>query len=164
VPLHDDRLWFEFLILEGAQAGLSWSTVLAKRENYRRVFRNFDVKKVAKFDSGKMERLMQDAGIIRAMRAGSSMAAMSLTCPPQCGQCSTSISNTRFNNCAHRMCPFVRPADRWAQSPASCAGSASGGGTGTTAFRSSVAPQLRIRCQHPMEADQMQSWSWHQCG
>jgi DNA-3-methyladenine glycosylase I len=65
VPLHDDRLWFEFLILEGAQAGLSWSTVLAKRENYRRVFHNFDVKKVAKFDAAKVEELMQDAGIIR---------------------------------------------------------------------------------------------------
>ena len=65
VPLHDDRLWFEFLILEGAQAGLSWTTVLAKRENYRRVFHNFDVKKVAKFDAAKVDELMQDAGIIR---------------------------------------------------------------------------------------------------
>jgi DNA-3-methyladenine glycosylase I len=65
VPLHDDRSWFEFLTLEGAQAGLSWSTVLAKRENYRRVFHNFDVKKVAKFDAAKVEELMQDAGIIR---------------------------------------------------------------------------------------------------
>ena len=65
VPLHDDRLWFEFLILEGAQAGLSWTTVLAKRENYRRVFHNFDVKKVAKFDAARVDELMQDAGIIR---------------------------------------------------------------------------------------------------
>jgi DNA-3-methyladenine glycosylase I len=65
VPLHDDRLWFEFLILEGAQAGLSWATVLAKRENYRRVFHNFDVKKVAKFDAAKVDEIMQDAGIIR---------------------------------------------------------------------------------------------------
>jgi DNA-3-methyladenine glycosylase I len=65
VPLHDDRLWFEFLILEGAQAGLSWTTVLAKRENYRRVFHHFDVKKVAKFDTAKVEELMLNAGIIR---------------------------------------------------------------------------------------------------
>ena len=65
VPLHDDRLLFEFLILEGAQAGLSWSTVLAKRENYRKAFAHFDVAKVAGFDDNKIESLMQDAGIIR---------------------------------------------------------------------------------------------------
>lgn len=65
VPLHDDRLLFEFLILEGAQAGLSWSTVLAKRENYRQAFAHFDVAKVARFDDKKIELLMQDAGIIR---------------------------------------------------------------------------------------------------
>lgn len=112
VPRHDDRLWFEFVILEGAQTGLSCSTVLAKRENYQHVFHNFDVKKVAKFDAGTMKTLMQDAGIIRAMAAGSSIAAMSLSCPPQCRQCATLISNTRFNNCAHRMRPSVRQADR----------------------------------------------------
>ena len=65
VPLHDDRLLFEFLILEGAQAGLSWSTVLAKRENYRQAFAHFDIAKVARFDDKKIESLMQDAGIIR---------------------------------------------------------------------------------------------------
>ena len=65
VPLHDDRLLFEFLILEGAQAGLSWSTVLAKRNNYRKAFANFDVAKIARFDDKKIESLMQDAGIIR---------------------------------------------------------------------------------------------------
>ncbi len=65
VPLHDDRLLFEFLILEGAQAGLSWATILAKRENYRRAFLNFDVGKVAKFDAAKVEALMLDAGIVR---------------------------------------------------------------------------------------------------
>ena len=65
VPLHDDRLLFEFLILEGAQAGLSWSTVLAKRENYRKAFAHFDVAKVAGFDDNKIESLMQDSGIIR---------------------------------------------------------------------------------------------------
>jgi DNA-3-methyladenine glycosylase I len=65
VPVHDDRTLFEFLILEGAQAGLSWSTILAKRENYRKAFANFDVKKVAKFDEKKIAALLQDEGIVR---------------------------------------------------------------------------------------------------
>lgn len=65
VPQHDDRVLFEFLILEGAQAGLSWDTILAKRENYRRVFDNFDPKKVAKYDDAKCAELLADAGIIR---------------------------------------------------------------------------------------------------
>ncbi len=65
VPLHDDKLLFEFLILEGAQAGLSWLTVLKKRENYRKAFDNFDVKKVAKYNEKKIEKLLQNAGIIR---------------------------------------------------------------------------------------------------
>lgn len=65
VPLHDDRLLFEFLILEGAQAGLSWSTILHKRQNYRKAFARFDAKKVAKFTKKDVARLMQDAGIVR---------------------------------------------------------------------------------------------------
>jgi DNA-3-methyladenine glycosylase I len=65
VPVHDDRTLFEFLILEGAQAGLSWETILRKRENYRRAFDNFDPKKVAKYDEGKITRLLSDEGIIR---------------------------------------------------------------------------------------------------
>lgn len=65
VPVHDDRTHFEFLILEGAQAGLSWSTILKRREGYRKAFANFDVKKVSKFDQKKIEELMQDVGIIR---------------------------------------------------------------------------------------------------
>jgi DNA-3-methyladenine glycosylase I len=65
VPVHDDRTLFEFLILEGAQAGLSWSTILAKRDNYRKAFANFDVKKVAKFDEKKVAALLQDEGIVR---------------------------------------------------------------------------------------------------
>ena len=65
VPLHDDRLLFEFLILEGAQAGLSWSTVLAKRDNYRVAFDNFDPKIVANYDQQKIETLLQNPGIIR---------------------------------------------------------------------------------------------------
>jgi DNA-3-methyladenine glycosylase I len=65
VPLHDDRALFELLTLEGAQAGLSWSTILAKRENYRKAFDHFDVAKIAKYDARKVASLLQDAGIVR---------------------------------------------------------------------------------------------------
>lgn len=65
VPVHDDRLLFEFLILEGAQAGLSWSTILKKRENYRRAFAGFDPQKVARFTSLQKRKLMQNEGIVR---------------------------------------------------------------------------------------------------
>ena len=65
VPVKDDRTLFEFLILEGAQAGLSWDTVLAKREHYRKVFDGFDPAKVARYDARKKAKLMLDAGIIR---------------------------------------------------------------------------------------------------
>ncbi len=65
VPLHDDQGLFEFLILEGAQAGLSWETILRKRENYRKAFDRFNPKKVAKYDDAKIADLMNDAGIIR---------------------------------------------------------------------------------------------------
>lgn len=64
-PVRDDRLLFEFLILEGAQAGLSWITVLRKREAYRKAFAGFDPRKVARFDEAKLARLMQDEGIVR---------------------------------------------------------------------------------------------------
>jgi DNA-3-methyladenine glycosylase I len=64
-PVHDDRALFEFLILEGAQAGLSWSTILRKREGYRRAFAGFDAKKVAKLGARDVTRLMGDAGIVR---------------------------------------------------------------------------------------------------
>ena len=64
-PVYDDKTLFEFLILEGAQAGLSWITILRRRENYRKAFADFDVKKVAIFDEQDVERLMQDVGIIR---------------------------------------------------------------------------------------------------
>ncbi|HEX5539297.1 MAG TPA: DNA-3-methyladenine glycosylase I [Methylophilaceae bacterium] len=60
VPLHDDRALFEFLVLEGAQAGLSWNTVLRKREHYRRVFDNFDPAKVAQYDASKTAALLTD--------------------------------------------------------------------------------------------------------
>lgn len=65
VPVHDDRVLFEFLTLEGAQAGLSWLTILKRREGYRKAFANFDVKKVAQFNQEKIEQLLQDEGIIR---------------------------------------------------------------------------------------------------
>lgn len=65
VPVHDDRVRFEFLTLEGAQAGLSWSTVLAKREHYQRAFRDWDVKAIARFTEADLDRLVLDAGLIR---------------------------------------------------------------------------------------------------
>ncbi len=65
VPLHDDRRLFEFLILEGAQAGLSWDTVLAKRENYRTAFDNFNAEKIAEYDDVKCAELLENVGIIR---------------------------------------------------------------------------------------------------
>ena len=65
VPVHDDRTLFEFLILEGAQAGLSWETILKKRENYRKAFRGFDPAKVARFGAKDVARLLADAGIVR---------------------------------------------------------------------------------------------------
>jgi DNA-3-methyladenine glycosylase I len=65
VPVHDDRTLFEFLILEGAQAGLSWNTILNKRENYRKAFSQFNPQKVARYDRRKMEQLLRDPGIVR---------------------------------------------------------------------------------------------------
>jgi DNA-3-methyladenine glycosylase I len=65
VPSHDDRHLFEMLLLEGAQAGLSWLTILKKRDNYRRAFDQFDPARIARYDSGDIDRLMQDAGIVR---------------------------------------------------------------------------------------------------
>lgn len=65
VEVNDDKTMFEFLVLESAQAGLSWITILRKRENYRKAFHNFDVKKVAAMTENDVERLMQDSGIIR---------------------------------------------------------------------------------------------------
>ncbi len=65
VPVHDDRKLFEMLILEGAQAGLSWITILRKRENYRKAFNNFDAKKITKYDSKKVKQLLQNERIVR---------------------------------------------------------------------------------------------------
>lgn len=65
VPVHDDRVLFEFLILEGAQAGLSWETILKKRENYRAAFDRFDARKIAAYDRAKIRELLGNAGIVR---------------------------------------------------------------------------------------------------
>src|SRR5436853_555065 len=65
VPIHDDRKHFEFLVLEGAQAGLSWAIILARREGYRRAFAGFDPEKVARFNARTIEKLMRDEGIVR---------------------------------------------------------------------------------------------------
>jgi DNA-3-methyladenine glycosylase I len=65
VPVHDDRLLFEFLILEGAQAGLSWRTILNKRDNYRRLFDNFSMERVARYTPARVNRLLDDPGIVR---------------------------------------------------------------------------------------------------
>jgi DNA-3-methyladenine glycosylase I len=74
-PSHDDWLLFEMLSLEGAQAGLSWSTILRKREGYRRAFAGFDVQKVARFDARKVELLLADPGIVRNRRKVESVVA-----------------------------------------------------------------------------------------
>jgi len=65
VPIHNDRKLFEFLILEGAQAGLSWLTILKKRKSYRKAFDNFDARKISKYDKKKVKSLLSDAGIVR---------------------------------------------------------------------------------------------------
>jgi len=65
VPVHEDRTLFEFLILEGAQAGLSWNTILNKRDNYRKAFAGFDPRKVARYDRRKVEQLLRNPGIVR---------------------------------------------------------------------------------------------------
>ncbi|MHA1838120.1 MAG: DNA-3-methyladenine glycosylase I [Candidatus Heimdallarchaeota archaeon] len=68
VPVHDERFLFEMIILEGAQAGLSWSTIINKRANYKKAFDNFDFEKVAKYEEKKVEELMNNAGIVRNRR------------------------------------------------------------------------------------------------
>src|SRR5258706_15279093 len=65
VPVHDDTKLFEFLILEGAQAGLSWTTILRKKENYKKAFDSFDAKKISKYHSPKINTLLKDSGIVR---------------------------------------------------------------------------------------------------
>jgi DNA-3-methyladenine glycosylase I len=88
VPVHDDRRLFEFLILEGAQAGLSWETVLKKRATYRKAFDNFDAKKIARYTSGRAKRLLANPGIIRnrlKIRAATKNAAAFLAVQKEFG-------------------------------------------------------------------------------
>jgi DNA-3-methyladenine glycosylase I len=88
VPVHDDRLLFEFLILEGAQAGLSWTTILRKRENYRRAFDQFEIAKVARYSDKKKERLLADPGIVRnrlKVASAVSNAQAALAVQKECG-------------------------------------------------------------------------------
>ena len=84
VPVHDDRKLFEFLILEGAQAGLSWSTILKKRENYRRAFDGFDPAVIATYDDRKIAELLGDAGIVRNKLKIASTVANARACLAVC--------------------------------------------------------------------------------
>lgn len=68
VPIHDDRKWFEKILLDSAQAGLSWITILRKRENYRKAYDNFDYRKIADYDEEKLQELLANAGIVRNRR------------------------------------------------------------------------------------------------
>ncbi len=78
-PVHDDKILFEFLILEAAQAGLSWITILRRRENYRKAFADFDYKKIAKFNNEDVHRLLNDAGIIRnRLKIGAAISSAKL--------------------------------------------------------------------------------------
>lgn len=80
VPVHDDRLLFEFLILEGAQAGLSWAIILHKRENYRRLCDDFSPEKIARYDTARVEALLEDAGIVRNRRKVEAMVGNARAC------------------------------------------------------------------------------------
>jgi len=89
VPVHDDKIHFEFLILEGAQAGLSWSTILRKREGYRKAFAGFDPAKVSRYTEAKIEKILQDPGIVRnqlKVRSAVSNAAHFLKIQKEFGQ------------------------------------------------------------------------------
>lgn len=88
LPLHDDRRLFEFLVLDGAQAGLSWLTILKKRENYRKAFHNFDPAKIAAYTSKDVNRLLADAGIVRnrlKIESAIKNARAMLTLVDECG-------------------------------------------------------------------------------
>jgi len=88
VPVHDDRLLFEFLILEGAQAGLSWNTILNKRDNYRQAFDGFDPQRIAQYDRKKIGQLLRNPGIVRnklkiASAAANARSLIHISQPPR---------------------------------------------------------------------------------
>jgi DNA-3-methyladenine glycosylase I len=118
VPVHDERIWFEFLILEGAQAGLSWDTILRKRKRYRKVFSQFDPEKVARFDTQKVRHLLADPGIIRnrlKIAAAISNARAFLKVQEEFGKFDTYLWNfvggapIRNKWKSHRQVPAVTP-------------------------------------------------------
>jgi len=87
MPVHDERLLFEMLILEGAQAGLSWSTILAKRENYREAFDHFDVERIARYSPRKVEQLLANPGIVRNRLKIASTIGNAKACIAVVGEC-----------------------------------------------------------------------------
>ncbi len=114
VPQHDDRRLFEFLILEGAQAGLSWSTILNKRPAYRAAYCDFDVARVAAFDDADRARLLADAGIVRnRLKIDASIG--NAPCRPNSAAstvtCGSRWTAERFTTCGMK-CPPCRPARR----------------------------------------------------
>ena len=112
VPVHDDRRHFEMLILEGAQAGLSWETILRKRENYRRAFAGFDPAKVARFSPPRIEKLLLDPGLVRnRLKIHGAVKNARVSCDPE---------GTRDLRCL-RVAVRREPADRpQAQGPGGC--------------------------------------------
>ncbi|MDQ2786556.1 MAG: DNA-3-methyladenine glycosylase I [Chloroflexota bacterium] len=122
VPLHDDRALFEFLILEGAQAGLSWDTILRKRDRYRAVFDQFDAEAVARYDRRKMDELLADPGIIRnraKVAAAIQNARAFLAVRDACGTFDTYI--WQFSGGTPRVNAWVSHAAIPAQTPESVA-------------------------------------------
>ena len=112
VPVHDDRKLFEFIILEGAQAGLSWLTILKRREGYRRAFAGFDPEKVARFTEKRIEKLLQDTGIIRnrlKVRAAVTNAQAFLKIQEEFG--SFDAYSWRFVDGRPKINAFRQPAD-----------------------------------------------------
>ena len=117
VPVHDDRLLFEFLILEGAQAGLSWTTILNKRESYRKAFDGFRAEKIARYRARDVQRLLRDAGIVRnrlkiAATIENAKAFLALRKESEvstrtCGA-SSAADRSRIAGAAWRKCPRAR--------------------------------------------------------
>ncbi len=104
VPVHDDQVLFEFLVLEGAQAGLSWSTILRKRLAYQRAFAGFDVERVARFTPKKQDSLMLDAGIVR--NRSKIESAVRKARAPSCVSKKSSRASPNTNGASWTACRF----------------------------------------------------------